>query len=139
MGHFIGVQMDTEETEETEDRHDSIMMVNGGVACLNQIACKAGWNSEAIDGSFTGSSEPVKDLVSQKIELALSKGRKVIVGFSVLGYNARHSIEIAGWLKDQFGSRIRVVCSGQHIHNFTTSPRLLCGTALTPFASAEGR
>ena len=107
------------DTEETQDRHDSIMMINGGVACLSQIAHDCGWEAEAIDETYTGSSEPIESLITDKIEVALSKSQEVVVGFSVLGYNARRSIELTQKLRVKFGSRIRVICGGQHIRNFS--------------------
>ena len=103
-----------------DERFDTVLMVNGSVAVLNQLTKSVlGYPGLAIDESYPGANLEgrerafVFERVCKEVERALAAGEEPVVYCTLLYYNARGSLALLRELKRKFGPRVRTGVGGQ--------------------------
>lgn len=115
---FLGVHCSSA-AESEETRYDTLISPNSGVATLREIALNtldSGHLGEvySYDYAFPG-VDLVRGDIFEKVEDALVRDEKVVVGYSALVYNARQTLEELAVLKKEFGCSVITVLGGQLI------------------------
>ncbi|KAA0206741.1 hypothetical protein EDM68_01400 [Candidatus Uhrbacteria bacterium] len=103
-----------------DERFDTVMMMNGSVAVLNNISRDlTGTSGLAIDETWMGPETrwqertALLDFLSEEIERALANDDEPIVFCTLMSYNAGNAIRLLENLKRAFGSRLRTGVGGQ--------------------------
>ncbi|OGD60989.1 hypothetical protein A3A71_02005 [Candidatus Berkelbacteria bacterium RIFCSPLOWO2_01_FULL_50_28] len=104
-----------------EERFDTLLMVNGSVAVLNQVTIDLlGYPGLAIDETFVssdvaeGEERPwLLNYLRNHIQEVLDAGDEPVIFCTLLSYNACGSLDLLRQLKADFGDKLRTGVGGQ--------------------------
>ncbi len=112
-----------------ENREDTILAANAGIAVVSAVGKMFGVSSIAFDKSYlgttpaaheSGSVQSLFSLVSAAIQQSLDRGEQPFLLCTILNYNAEESLLLLQRIKGRFRDKIHTGVGGQHIR---TSPQ----------------